>query len=137
MFQGKNLVDGSNFSSDELEGYVQIINFWATWCGPCQQEVPDLVELQSKYGDSKFAVIGMSLDRGGEAVVENFMAEKGMNYPVIMATEQITSHYESAMGAPIRGIPTSIVVNRDGAIVSVHVGFRTRGQFEQEIRELL
>ncbi len=136
-FQGKNLVDGMNISQADVEGHVYIVNFWATWCPPCEKEIPDFIQLQNEYGDRKFTVIGISVDQEGEAVVNDFIKEKGMNYPVIMLTEQIQSDYEDAMDAPLHSIPTSIVVNRDGDIVSVHVGFRTKEQFEQEIKELL
>lgn len=136
-FQGKNLVDGTNISQADVEGHVYIVNFWATWCPPCEKEIPDFIKLQNEYGDRKFTIIGISVDQEGEAVVNDFIKEKGMNYPVIMLTEQIKSDYENAMGAALRSIPTSIVVNRDGNIVSIHIGFRTKAQFEQEIQELL
>ncbi len=136
-FQGTNLVDGKSISSDDMEGYVLIVNFWATWCAPCLREIPGLMELQNEYADSKFAVIGISLDAGGEAVVQRFIEENGINYPVILGTTQIVNDYEDAIDTPIRSIPTSMVVNRDGAIVSVHVGFRTREQFEAEIQKFL
>ncbi len=136
-FRGIDLVDGKNISSDDTEGYVRIINFWATWCPPCQAEIPGLIGLQNKYADRKFTVIGISLDTDGAAVVERFIEENGINYPVILATEQTVSDYEDAIDTPIRSIPTSMVVDRDGGIVSVHVGFRTREQFEEEILRLL
>lgn len=136
-FQGRNLVDGTNISQTDVEGHVYIVNFWATWCPPCLKEIPDFIKLQDEYGDRKFTIIGISVDQEGEAVVNDFIEEKGMNYPVIMLTEQIQSDYEAAMGAALRSIPTSIMVNRDGNIVSIHIGFRTKAQFEQEINELL
>ncbi|MFC1717604.1 TlpA disulfide reductase family protein [Candidatus Poribacteria bacterium] len=136
-FQGIDLVDGKNISSDDTEGYVRIINFWATWCPPCQAEIPGLIGLQNKYADRKFTVIGISLDTGGAAVVESFIEENGINYPVILATKQTVSDYEDAIDTPIHSIPTSMVVDRDGGIISVHVGFRTKEQFEEEIQKLL
>ncbi len=136
-FQGANLVDGEVISSDDMEGYVLIVNFWATWCSPCEKEIPGLIGLQNEYEDRKFAVIGISLDTDGAAVVKKFIEENGINYPVILGTTQIVNDYEDAIDSPIRSIPTSMVVNRDGDIVSVHVGFRTREQFEQEIQKFL
>jgi thiol-disulfide isomerase/thioredoxin len=137
MFQGKNLVDDTDISLEGMKGYVLIIDFWATWCGPCRIEIPGFIELYDKYKDKKFAVIGISLDRGGESVVRRFIAEYKMSYPVIMATRQIVSDYEKAMGKPIRGIPTTLVVNREGGIASVYVGVRPKHVFEQEIQKLL
>jgi len=136
-FQGRNLVDGMNVSQADMEGHVYIVNFWATWCPPCRAEIPGLMELQSEYANRKFAVIGISVDQEGEAVVKNFINENGLNYPAIMITEQIQNDYEDALDAPLHSIPTSIIVNRDGDIVSIHIGFRTKEQFEQEIQELL
>lgn len=140
-FQGKNLVDGEDISLEDLKGHVLIINFWATWCPPCRKEIPGFVELYSKYKDQKFAVIGMSLDRGNktavEAKIKDFIAKYKVNYPVIMAVGQIQKDYEKAMGKPVRSIPTTLVVNRAGEIVSVHVGYRPKKVFEDEIKKLL
>ena len=141
MFQGKNLVDGTNMALADLKGHVLIIDFWATWCGPCRMEIPWFVEFSDKYKDKKFAVVGISVDRAGEGVVKKFIDKYKINYPVIMVTPQIQRDYEKAMGKPIRGIPTTLIVNQAGKIATVHVGVpRSRDPkavFEKEILELL
>ena len=132
-----NLVNGKDISLEDMKGYILIINYWATWCPACRDEVPGLIELYKEYKDKKFAVIGISVDKGGQAVVKEFIKEFGINYPVIMNTKYLQDYYEKAIGRSIRGIPTSIVINREGEVVSVHVGFRSKDVFEQEIKKLL
>lgn len=136
-FRAKNLLDDKEISLEDMKGYVLIIDFWATWCPPCRMEIPGFVELYEKYKDKKFAVVGISVDRGGETVVKRFMEQYRVNYPMIIATRQILSDYEKAMGKPIRAIPTTLVVNREGGITSVHLGYKSKDVFEQEIQKLL
>lgn len=136
VFQGKNLVDGKDISMEDMKEYVLIIDFWASWCPPCREEIPGFIELHDKYKDKKFAVVGISVDRS-EQDATNFVTAQKVNYPVLMATKQTLSDYEKAIGQPIRGIPTTLIVNRRGEIVSVHVGFRTKDVFEKEIQKLL
>ncbi|MFC1713066.1 putative Ig domain-containing protein [Candidatus Poribacteria bacterium] len=139
MFHGRDLVDDEDISLADLEGYVLIINFWATWCGPCRVEIPDFVELQEKYRNKKFSVIGMSLDRdrNAEATVTRFIADYKINYPVMMAVGQIEDDYQEAWGQLIANIPTTFIVDRAGKIVKVFVGSRSKSVFEREILELL
>jgi cytochrome c biogenesis protein CcmG/thiol:disulfide interchange protein DsbE len=137
MFRAKNLVDGRDISLEDFEGHVLIIDFWATWCPPCRAEIPGFIELHNKYKDREFAFIGMSMDVGGEALVKRFIEQNNMNYPVVIAGEKIQEDYEKAMGRPITGIPTTLVVNREGGIVSIHVGFKPKDVFEKEILKLL
>ena len=134
-FSGINLVDGKEISLDNFNGYVLIIDFWASWCPPCRKEIPGFIELHEKYKDKKFAVIGISLDKT-EAAVKSFIAEQKVNYPIIMATKKMVSDYEEAMGQPIRFIPTTVITNRNGQIVSVHTGFVEKDKFDQEINKL-
>jgi len=136
MFQGTNLVDGSQISLKDYEGYVLIIDFWASWCPPCKKEIPGFIDLHKKYKDKKFAVIGISLDKG-KSPVEKFVSDQKVNYPVMMGTKQIISDYEKAMGQPIRSIPTTAIINRAGGIVSVHIGFVEKEKFDEEISNLL
>jgi thiol-disulfide isomerase/thioredoxin len=133
----KNLVNDEEISFGDMNGYVLVINYWATWCPACRDEVPGLVELYEKYKDRKFAVIDVSVDRTGESAVKDFIKEYGISYPVIMNTKQIQKKYEEAIGRPIRAIPTSLVVDRTGRTVSVHIGFIAKDVLEQEIQPLL
>lgn len=137
----KNLLDGKDISFEDYDGYVLLIDFWATWCPPCRTEIPWFIELRDKYKDRKFEVIGISLDKTGEGAVKKFIDQFKINYPVIMATEEIVKVYEDAMGQPIRSIPTTFIKNREGKIVNTHIGIprsaNPKGVFEEEILKLL
>jgi thiol-disulfide isomerase/thioredoxin len=115
----------------DYKGKVVIVNFWATWCGPCKIEIPDFVKLYSEYKDKGLVIVGISIDDSPEQL-QSFMQEFKMNYPVLQMTPEI----ESAWG-PFYGYPTSFVVARDGSICTKHLGPATKETFEREIKALL
>ena len=115
----------------DYKGKVVIVNFWATWCGPCKIEIPDFVKLYSEYKDKGLVIVGISVDDSPEQL-QSFMQEFKMNYPVL----QMTPEVESAWG-PFYGYPTSFIVARDGSICTKHLGPATKEQFEKEIKALL
>jgi len=115
----------------DYKGKVVIVNFWATWCGPCKTEIPDFVKLYSEYKDKGLVIVGISIDDSPEQL-QSFMQEFKMNYPVL----QMTADVEDAWG-PFYGYPTSFVVARDGSICTKHLGPATKETFEREIKALL
>jgi thiol-disulfide isomerase/thioredoxin len=115
----------------EYKGKVVIVNFWATWCGPCKMEIPDFVKLYAEYKDKGLVIVGISVDDSPEQL-QAFMREFKMNYPVV----QMRPEVEDAWG-PFYGYPTSFIVARDGSICTKHIGPATHDQFESEIRGLL
>ena len=115
----------------EYKGKVVIVNFWATWCGPCKTEIPDFVKLYAEYKDKGLVIVGISIDDSAEQL-QSFMREFKMNYPVV----QMRPEVEDAWG-PFYGYPTSFVVARDGSICTKHIGPATKEQFESEIKGLL
>jgi thiol-disulfide isomerase/thioredoxin len=119
------------FKMADFKGKVAIVNFWATWCGPCKIEIPDFVKLYDQYKDKGLVIVGISIDDSPEQL-QAFMKEYKMNYPVL----QMTPEVESAWG-PFYGYPTSFVVARDGSICTKHLGPATKEQFEKEIKTLL
>jgi thiol-disulfide isomerase/thioredoxin len=123
-------IDGRELSTASLRGKVVIVNFWATWCGPCRAEVPDLVALQAKYKDT-LQVIGVSEDEAGVEVVKRFAAEHKINYPIVMMTPQIEKLYPG-----ISALPTSFIVDRESRVVQKHVGMLTARTTEYEARHL-
>ena len=125
-------LSGKEIHSSDLKGKVVILDFWATWCGPCREEIPGFVALQKKYGDQGLTVIGASVDEGGASVVKKFAAKLGMNYPVGLADDSL----QRAFGG-IDALPTSVIIDRNGLLVNKHIGFTDRSEFEAELKPLL
>jgi thiol-disulfide isomerase/thioredoxin len=123
-------LDGRDVSTASWRGKVIIINFWATWCGPCRAEIPDLVALQEKYRD-RLQVIGISQDEASPDVVKRFADEHHVNYPVIMTTPEIEKLFPG-----IGALPTSFIVDRESRVVQKHVGMLRASTTEQETRAL-
>ena len=123
-------LDGREVSPASLRGKVVIVNFWATWCGPCRAEIPDLVALQAKYKDT-LQVIGISEDEAGVEVVKRFAAAHQINYPVAMVTPEIEKLFPG-----ISALPTSYILDRESRIVQKHVGMLTARTTEYEARHL-
>jgi len=123
-------LDGRDIAPASLRGKVVIVNFWATWCGPCRAEIPDLVALQEKYKDT-LQVIGISEDEAGVDVVRRFAAEHKINYPVAMMTPEIEKMYPG-----ISALPTSFILDKESRVVQKHVGMLTARTTEFETRHL-
>jgi thiol-disulfide isomerase/thioredoxin len=124
-------IDGNVVSTAGWPGRVVVLNFWATWCVPCREEIPFLIELTKKYKDS-LQVIGVSLDEASPDGVKKFAETFGISYPIVMGSPELIREYG---GVP--GIPTSFLVNRHGDVVQKHEGLLSRTMFENEIRALL
>jgi thiol-disulfide isomerase/thioredoxin len=124
--------DGKPVKSSAFKGRVVILDFWATWCGPCRSEIPGFVELQKRYGAKGLTVVGVSLDEAGAKVVKPFMKQFGIQYPVVLGDEKIVRDYGG-----IAGIPTTFVIDRQGVIAAQHPGFAAKQVFESEIKPLL
>jgi thiol-disulfide isomerase/thioredoxin len=123
-------LDGRQVSTTAFQGKVVIVNFWATWCGPCRAEIPDLVKLQDKYRD-QLQIIGVSEDEAPPETVKRFAQEFHVNYPVVMTTPEIEKLYPG-----ISALPTSFIVDRSARIVQKHVGMLTARTTEYETRSL-
>jgi thiol-disulfide isomerase/thioredoxin len=128
-------MNGVDVSLAAFKGKPIVVNFWATWCGPCRAEIPALVELQTKYGGSgqDVVILGISVDDPIEKL-KPYATEMKMNYPVLVGSQR-----EDVMEAfgPLWGIPVSVFIGRDGTIHKKHSGIATKEQFEQEIKALL
>lgn len=123
-------LDGRTVAPADYRGKVVLVNFWATWCGPCRAEIPALVALQDKYRD-QLQIIGISEDQASPEAVKAFAAKMQMNYPVAMTTPEIEKLYPG-----ITALPTTFVVDPEGHIVQKHVGMLGSAQTEQEVRAL-
>ena len=125
-------IDGNVISTAEWKDKVVLLNFWATWCPPCREEVPELVDLQSRYKD-RLQVIGISMDDPEDIrTVKKFAVQEGVNYPIVMASREIILEYG---GVP--ALPTSFVVNTESKVVQKHVGLYPTFVYETEVRALL
>jgi len=124
-------IDGRTIKLSSLKGKVVLIDFWATWCGPCVYEIPGFIKLYDKYNEKGLEIIGLSVDRDRKAVVD-FVKKRGVNYTVAFADGEIQENYGG-----IRGIPTTFFVDREGRIAKHVVGARGEAFFENEIIKLL
>jgi len=125
-------VEGRLVKSTEFQGKVVIVDFWATWCRPCREEIPGFIELQKQYGDKGLAVVGISLDEGATEPVKAFIKKLGMNYPVVMGTPEVVAAF-----GEIEGLPVTFILDRQGKIAAKHVGYAPKSDFENTIRKLL
>ena len=124
---------GKSVKMADFRGKVVLINFWATWCGPCKAEIPEFVELKEQYGAKGFEILGISVDDPAEALPP-FAERYKMNYPVLVGLER--DDVQEAYG-PIFGIPTSMLVARDGTICRKFAGGLSKARLEREIKPLL
>ena len=124
-------LDGKPVTLAGSKGKVILLNFWATWCGPCRAEIPDLVELQSKYKD-RLQILGLVVDDDDQDAIKDFAEKVGINYPVALATNDIRMQYGG-----IAALPTSFMLDAEGRIVQKHEGLRDPVLYETEIRALL
>ena len=127
----KNL-DGKDVKFADFKGKVVVIDFWATWCGPCRGEIPGYIELQKKYGKDGLVIVGVSLDQKGPAHVKKFVEENGMNYTVVMADDAIVGAF-----GDFSSIPTTFLINRDGRIVHQKSGAWDHAEYEALVKKAL
>src|SRR5229473_1681531 len=124
-------LDGKPLSLATARGKVVLLNFWATWCGPCRAEIPDLIALQQKYKD-QLQIIGLTVDDDDESTIMQVVADEHINYPVAMASPEVRLQYGG-----ISALPTSFVLDAEGRVVQKHEGLRNPALYETEIRALL
>ena len=111
-------LDGQVITHEDLAGKVVLVNFWATWCGPCRVEMPGFQRVYEDRSSDGFVILGLSTDRTGPEGVRSYVAERGVDYPIAMSTPAL----EAAFGG-IRGLPMSYLVDRDGVIRNRVFGF--------------
>lgn len=125
-------INGKTIRLSDYGGKVVILNFFATWCPPCREEIPDFIELVNTTDKERFAIVGISVEKGDEGIVRKFAAAKKISYPVLVDDGFVSKTY-----GPIGSIPTTFIIDRNGNIVEKIIGSRTKTEFADKIKPLL
>jgi len=124
--------EGKTVSLEDYKGKVVLLNFWATWCGPCKIEIPWFVAFEQKYKDKGFSVVGVSMDEEGWNIVKPFLAEEKINYRILLGNDSVGTLYGG-----VDSLPTTFVIDREGNIAATHIGLVSKSDYEDEIVQLL
>jgi peroxiredoxin len=125
-------VHSADVKLSEFKGKVVLLNFWATWCGPCKIEMPWFVEFQREYKDRGFSVIAVSMDEEGWDIVRPFTEELKLNFPVVVGDDRLADEYGG-----VSALPTTFIIDKEGRIAATHQGLVSKGDYEDEIERLL
>jgi cytochrome c biogenesis protein CcmG/thiol:disulfide interchange protein DsbE len=114
---------GAKLQLSAYKGKIVLLNFWATWCGPCQSEIPWFVEFASKYKAKGLEVIGVSMDDEGFKIVKPYLAKKGVTYSIVIGNDALSHKYGPLAGSPsLEVYPTTFLIDRTGRVASIHSG---------------
>lgn len=130
-WQLQNL-EGKPVKLSDFKGKVILLNFWATWCPPCRDEIPDLVSLQQQYGPRGLVVLGIAMDAKGAAIVKPFAKKMDINYTLVIGDQKTAEAYGG-----IDALPTTFIIDRKGNVVAQQKGAADRESFEAAIKPLL
>jgi thiol-disulfide isomerase/thioredoxin len=125
-------LDGKSVKLSDLRGKAVLLNFWATWCGPCKIEMPLFVELQKQYGPDGFQIVGVAMDDSSPEDIGKFVKEMGINYPILLGKEAVGQRY-GGVGV----LPTTFFIDRDGKFVAREFGLQSRSVFVEHIKTAL
>ena len=125
-------LDGRNLRLSSLRGKAVLLNFWATYCGPCKIEMPWFVELQKEYGPQGFQIIGVAMDDASTDDIAKFAKDMGVNYPILIGKESVGLNYGG-----VNVLPTTFFLDRTGKIVGREFGLQSRSVFVDHIRQAL
>src|SRR5271169_4065508 len=134
-------LEGKDVSLASLKGKVVVVNFWATWCEPCQVEIPWMIGFQKKYADKGFTLLGVAMDEEGKSVVDPFVQKTQfdvdghsttMNYPIVLGDDDLAAKFGGLLG-----LPTTYVVTREGKVAKRYIGLATEADLDKLIQSLL
>ena len=124
--------DGKEYKLSDYKGKVVLLNFWATWCGPCKIEMPWFVDFQRKYKDQGFTVLAVSLDDEGWDIVRPFVDDLKLNFPVLLGNDVMADEFGGVVA-----LPTTFMIDKEGKIYKMHQGLVSKGDYEEDIEKLL
>lgn len=124
--------EGRQVRLADYRGKVVLLNFWATWCGPCRVEIPWFIDFEKQYKDRGFAVLGVSMDEEGWEAVRPYLDRMRVNYRVLMGDSMVSDLYGG-----VDSLPTSFMIDRDGRVARVHIGLVSRSEYQDDIDKLL
>jgi peroxiredoxin len=125
--------NGQTARLSDYKGKVVLLDFWATWCGPCKIEIPWFMEFEQQFKDRGFAVVGVSMDEDGWTAVKPYLIKMKVNYRILLGNDQIGTLYGG-----VESLPTTFLIDRQGKIASVHIGVTTgKEDFKDAIVHLL
>jgi peroxiredoxin len=124
--------NGASVKLSDYKGKVVLLNFWATWCGPCALEIPWFEEFEQQYKSKGFEVLGVSMDEDGWKAIKPYIAEHKVNYRVVLGNDSVSQLYGG-----VDSLPTTFVLDRDGKVAYVHVGLAGKNEYLNEIQNLL
>ncbi len=125
-------LDGKDLKLSGLRGKAVLLNFWATYCGPCKIEMPWFVELQKEYGPQGFQIVGVAMDDASTEDIAKFAKEMGVNYPILLGKESVGQSYGG-----VSVLPTTFFVDRDGKLIAREFGLQSRSVFVDHIKKAL
>jgi peroxiredoxin len=130
---------GQKVHLSDYKGKVVLLDFWATWCGPCKIEIPWFMEFEKQFKDQGFAVVGVSMDEDGWKAIKPYVQDLKMNYRILLGDDQVANTYGHVEGVSgLDSLPTTLLIDREGNIASVHIGVTSgKEEFKNAIVQLL
>jgi peroxiredoxin len=124
--------NGKTAKLSDYRGKVVLLNFWATWCGPCKIEIPWFMEFEQKHKDQGFVVLGVSMDEDGWDSVKPYVSREHVNYRILLGNDDIATLYGG-----VDSLPTTFLIDREGRIAAIHVGLVSKSEYQDDINHLL
>jgi len=129
--------NGKKVTLADQKGKVLLINFWATWCAPCKKEMPDLSLINTELKDKDFKMYGINVFFKGTPTIETVLQQIPVTYPILDGNDEVVAAFEKAMGSKMEGVPTTLIIDKNGKIVDTMVGMRDKDTFMASIKKYL